>query len=73
MKNMVLIFSVIGLSLVSFFGCIKVKHEMTIQPIHVTVEIKLKIDRELEDFFGDIDKASISSENEEKKSEGKEK
>ena len=60
MKNMVLIFSVIGLYMVSFFGCIKVKHEMTIQTIHVTVEIKLKIDRELEDFFGDIDMASIS-------------
>jgi hypothetical protein len=73
MKNMVLIFSAIGLFLISFFGCIKVKHEMTIQPIHVTVEIKLKIDKELEDFFGDIDKASTSSENEDKKSEGKEK
>jgi len=71
MKNIVLIFSVIGLFLVSFFGCIKVKHEMTIQPIHVTVEIRLKIDQDLENFFGDIDKPSVSSE--EKKSEGKEK
>ena len=71
MKNIVLIFSVIGLLLVSFFGCIKVKHEMTIQPIHVTVEIRLKIDQDLENFFGDIDKPSVSSED--KKSEGKEK
>lgn len=71
MKNIVLIFSVIGLFLVSFFGCIKVKHEMTIQPIHVTVEIRLKIDQDLENFFGDIDKPSVSSED--KKSEGKEK
>ncbi len=71
MKNIVLIFSVIGLFLVSFFGCIKVKHEMTIQPIHITVEIRLKIDQDLENFFGDIDKPSVSSED--KKSEGKEK
>ena len=43
-----------------FLGsCIKLKHEMTIQPIHVTVEIKVKIDRELEDFFGDIDKMQV--------------
>jgi hypothetical protein len=73
MKNIVLTFSVIGLFLLSFFGCIKVKHEMTIQPIHVTVEIRVKIDQDLENFFGDIDKPSVSSENEDKKSEGKEK
>lgn len=41
--------------------CVKVKHEMTIQPVHVTVEIRVKIDRELEDFFGDIDKAGQES------------
>lgn len=41
-----------------FASCIKLKHEMTIQPIHVTVEITVKIDKELENFFGDIDKAA---------------
>ena len=50
-------------------GCIKVKHEMTIEPIHVTVEIKVKIDKELENFFGDIDEAPV----EEKKETGNEK
>lgn len=51
--------------------CIKVKHDMTIQPIHVTVEIKLKIDKELEDFFGDIDKTAEQKKKEEEKKEGK--
>ena len=53
-----------------FLGsCIKLKHEMTIQPIHVTVEIKVKIDNELENFFGDIDKAEV----EKKETKGPEK
>lgn len=39
-------------------GCLKMKHDITIQPIHVTVEITVKIDQALNDFFGDIDKAA---------------
>ena len=51
-------------------GCIKVKHEMSIQPVHVTVEIRVKIDKELENFFDDIDKASPAAK--EKESTNKE-
>ncbi len=40
-------------------ACIKLKHEMTIQPVHITVDVRIKIDRELEDFFADIDKAAV--------------
>ncbi len=36
-------------------SCIKMQHEMSIKPVHITVEIKVKIDKELDDFFGDID------------------
>jgi len=43
-------------------ACIKLKHEMTIQPVHITVDVRIKIDRELENFFADIDKAAINSE-----------
>jgi hypothetical protein len=35
------------------------KHDITIQPIHVTMEITVKIDRALNEFFGDIDKAPV--------------
>ncbi len=52
-----------------FPGCIKVKHEMSIQPVHVTVEIHVKIDRELENFFADIDKASETKKEDAKKKE----
>ena len=44
-------------------ACIKLKHEMTIQPVHITVDIRIKIDRELENFFADIDKAAVAAEN----------
>jgi hypothetical protein len=56
-----------------YSGCIKLKHEMTIQPVHVTVEIKVKIDKELEDFFSDIDQPSSEKKQEtpEKKEETK--
>lgn len=41
--------------LVGGVSCIRMKHEMTIQPVHVTVEIRIKIDRALDEFFGDLD------------------
>ncbi len=39
-------------------GC--TKHEVEIKPveikpIHITIDVNVKIDKELEDFFGDID------------------
>ena len=43
-------------------ACIKLKHEMTIQPVHITVDVRIKIDRELENFFADIDKAAVATE-----------
>ncbi|MCX6558527.1 MAG: hypothetical protein NTW95_14035 [Candidatus Aminicenantes bacterium] len=43
-------------------ACIKIKHEMTIQPVHITVDVTIKIDRELENFFADIDKAAVKTE-----------
>ncbi|MDD8013720.1 MAG: hypothetical protein PHX05_09605 [Acidobacteriota bacterium] len=43
-------------------ACIKMKHEMVIQPVHITVDVRIRIDRELEDFFGEIDKAKVPAE-----------
>ena len=43
-------------------ACIKLKHEMTIQPVHITVDVRIRIDRELENFFADIDKAAVDTE-----------
>ena len=32
-------------------GCLRVK----VDPIHVTVDVKVKVDKELDSFFGDLD------------------
>ena len=29
-----------------------------VKPIHITIDINIKVDKALDDFFGDIDKAS---------------
>ena len=36
-------------------GCIRTTHE--IKPIHITMDINLKVDRALNDFFSDVDEA----------------
>ena len=44
------------LPIISISGCITIKHE--IAPIHATIDINLKIDRELDNFFKDLDEQS---------------
>ena len=39
-------------------GCFSVKTEHEVKPIHITMDINLKVDRELDQFFGDIDEAN---------------
>jgi hypothetical protein len=39
-----------------FGGCIHVK----VDPIHVTLDVNVKVDRALDDFFGDLDKKSAT-------------
>ena len=54
----------IALSIVSLLlcGCVQTEHRIetrhTIDPIHITVDVNLKVDRELNDFFGDLDEDS---------------
>ena len=46
-------------------GC-KTEHkvEVEVKPMHITMDINIRIDRELENFFGNLDEAaqSVSSE-----------
>lgn len=45
----------------NFGGCLSVKTEpIEVKPIHVTVDVNVavKVDRALDDFFGDLDKNS---------------
>jgi len=48
--------ALLGLVLAGTVGCLRVKTDpVEVKPIHITVDVNLKVDRELEDFFGDID------------------
>jgi hypothetical protein len=33
-----------------------------VKPIHITVDVNVKVDRALDDFFGDLDKKSATIE-----------
>ena len=48
--------------LVALSGCIYVKTHSTIEPIHMTLDVNLKVQlqEELADAFGDIDAASAT-------------
>lgn len=44
------------------FGC-ATKHEVDVKPvevkpIHITIDVNIRVDRALDDFFDDIDKAA---------------
>ena len=52
---------VIGAVLVfTALGCTQHKVEVApveVKPIHITIDVNVKVDRALDDFFGDIDAA----------------
>lgn len=42
-------------------GCLNIKTEpIEVKPIHITVDVNVKVDRALDDFFGDLDKKSAT-------------
>ncbi len=56
----------LGVLLLALSGGCKTRHEVVttstlapieIKPIHITIDINLKVDKELDNFFADIDKA----------------
>ncbi|OGV66373.1 MAG: hypothetical protein A3K19_06240 [Lentisphaerae bacterium RIFOXYB12_FULL_65_16] len=39
-------------------GCIKVKTDpVEVKPIHITIDVNVRVAKELDNFFGDLDKA----------------
>lgn len=44
-----------------FAGCATVKVEpIEVKPIHITVDVNVKVEKALDDFFGDLDKKSAT-------------
>jgi outer membrane murein-binding lipoprotein Lpp len=54
MKKVFFITSLLAL-LTALSGCISVKTQHKVDPISITVDINVKVDRALDDFFGDLD------------------
>lgn len=54
-------FLVVPLTLaLSLGGCLSVKTHHTVDPIQINVDVNVKVDQALNDFFGDIDKKSVA-------------
>lgn len=51
------IFPFLGLALL-LGGCLSIKTQHEIKPVYITVDVNLKVQKELDNFFGDIDAAS---------------
>ncbi len=49
----------LALLAMNFSGCLSVQ-PIEVKPIHVTVDVNVKIDKALDDFFGDLDKKSTT-------------
>jgi hypothetical protein len=57
------VFIIGGILLSVFSACTQHKIEVApveIKPIHITIDINVKIDKALDDFFGDIDETADS-------------
>jgi hypothetical protein len=57
----------VALSLLVFLssvlgGCLSLKTEpIEVKPIHITVDVNVKVDKALDDFFGDLDKKAAAT------------
>jgi hypothetical protein len=41
-------------------GCLSIKTHHTVDPIQINVDVNVKVDKALNDFFGDLDKKSTT-------------
>ena len=41
-------------------GCLSIKTHHTVDPIQINVDVNVKVDQALNDFFGDLDKKAAA-------------
>lgn len=41
-------------------GCLNIKTHHTVDPIQINVDVNVKVDKALNDFFGDLDKKAAT-------------
>ena len=57
-RNM--LFGLVGTAILVAQGCTQHKVEVApveVKPIHITIDVNVKVDKALDDFFGDVDNA----------------
>jgi hypothetical protein len=53
----------LGAALLPLAGCLNVTTApIEVKPIHITVDVNVRVDKALDDFFGDLDKKSTTIE-----------
>ena len=62
MEKKIIVFLILWMFFLS--GACQTKHEVDVavapvevKPIHITIDVNVRVDRALDDFFGDIDRA----------------
>ena len=54
-------FGVAAIPLLLLTGCLNVTTApIEVKPIHITVDVNVRVDKALDDFFGDLDKKSAT-------------
>ncbi|NCP07660.1 MAG: hypothetical protein COZ70_02740 [Deltaproteobacteria bacterium CG_4_8_14_3_um_filter_51_11] len=53
---------ILAAGLIGIAGCqtehkVETVHRIEVAPMHITIDVNVKVDKALDDFFGDIDKA----------------
>ena len=46
----------------SFLCAAACTHKVQVEPIHITVDVNIKVDKALDDFFGDLDNSGPAAE-----------
>ncbi len=69
MKRRFFVLCIAGAMLLAIASCTRHKVEVEtkpieVKPIHITIDINVKVDRALDDFFGDMDAVEFGPEDE---------
>lgn len=61
MKRTILWMAVLAVAALWIQGCstqhkVETVHKIEVAPMHITIDVNVKVDKALDDFFGDLDK-----------------
>jgi hypothetical protein len=61
--RIVQLFCCVAFLLATSAGCLRIKSDpVKVEPIRITIDVNLKVQRDLEEFFGELDEVDPSKE-----------